>query len=92
VVRFSAVDTQDGSAEAETQFGRLHIVARLSERSLHFLQVGSSGPVYMTSVFDAPSRDGKLKAVHTRHEYTSFALPGFTSKPEQYYGECEVGK
>jgi len=28
--------------------------------------------------------------VHTRHEYTEVRLPGFTSRPEQYYGECEI--
>ena len=32
--------------------------------------------------------DGKLRAVHTRHEYTEVSLPGFTSRPEQYYGDC----
>jgi hypothetical protein len=31
-----------------------------------------------------------LQAVHTRHENTLIALPGFTSKPEQYYGHCEI--
>jgi len=31
---------------------------------------------------------GKLRAVHTRHEYTEVSLPGFTSRPEQYYGDC----
>ncbi len=33
---------------------------------------------------------GKLKAVHTRHEYTEVSLPGYTSRPEQYYGECDA--
>jgi hypothetical protein len=28
--------------------------------------------------------------VHSRHEYYPTALPGFTSSPEQYYGECEI--
>jgi len=28
--------------------------------------------------------------VHARHEYTEVSLPGYTSRPEQYYGECEA--
>ena len=30
-------------------------------------------------------------AVHTRHEYTDVLLIGFTSRPEQYYGDCAIG-
>jgi hypothetical protein len=33
-----------------------------------------------------------MRAVHTRHEYTMISLPGFTSRPEQYYGECAIGR
>ena len=29
---------------------------------------------------------------HTRHEYTDIGLTGHTSRREQYYGECEVGR
>jgi hypothetical protein len=57
---------------------------------LHFMQVTSPGALYTTTVFDQVSRPGKLKAVHTRHEWQAFALPGYSSRPEQYYGECEV--
>jgi hypothetical protein len=28
--------------------------------------------------------------MHSRHEYTDVSLPGYTSSPEQYYGECEI--
>ena len=54
------------------------------------MQSFRDGPLYITTVFNKESRAGKLKAVHTRHEYADVALPGFTSSPEQYYGECEV--
>jgi hypothetical protein len=41
-------------------------------------------------VFDRPGRNGTLLAAHSRHEFTPVQLPGFTSRPEQYYGECDV--
>ena len=87
---FDSIDTQGGTARNLGRFGNSDIVVRLSQGSLHFMLVGSSGPLYITTVFDKESRAGKLKAVHTRHEYTDVSLPGFTSRPEQYYGECEV--
>jgi hypothetical protein len=89
-IAFDAIDTDDGTAEATGTGGPRHIVVRLSAGNLHFLQVGSDGPVYVTTVFNQPTAAGHLKAVHTRHEYTRVSLPGFTSRPEQYYGDCEV--
>jgi hypothetical protein len=89
-VEFHAINTDDGTADTKGLFGPPHIVVRLSGGHLHFLQVASEGPVYVTTVFDQPTPSGKLKAVHTRHEYTRVSLPGFTSRPEQYYGDCEV--
>jgi hypothetical protein len=50
-----------------------------------------SGPLYTTTVLAKESRDGRLLAIHTRHEYTDVSLPGFTSRPEMYLGECAVG-
>ena len=66
-------------------------MARLTEGTLHLMTIDNAGPLYVTTVFDKETPGGKLKAVHTRHEYTDVSLPGFTSRPEQYYGECEVG-
>ena len=88
--QFESIDPDEGVADAIGLFGPAHIVARLSGESLHFMQVGRSGPLYVTTVFARESREGKLIAVHTRHEYTPASVPGFTSRPEQYYGECEV--
>jgi hypothetical protein len=31
-------------------------------------------------------------AVHTRHEYTDISLPGFTSRPEMYIGDCAAAQ
>jgi hypothetical protein len=65
------------------------IIAQLSGGSLHLMQTSRSGAVYITTVYPSESRGGKLKAVHARHEYTEVSLPGYTSRPEQYYGECD---
>lgn len=88
-LEFNEIDTQDGTADAGGGYGSRHVVARLSGDNLHFLQLASEGPVYFTTVFGRESRPGKLLAVHTRHEWTVAQLPGYTSRPEQYYGECE---
>lgn len=94
-IRFDSIDTQDGTAEvtgmSARSAGAPHITVQLSGGNLHFLAIDNSGAVYMTTVFfDRESRGGKLKAVHSRHEYTEVSLPGYTSRPEQYYGYCEV--
>jgi hypothetical protein len=87
---FEDIDADEGVSDAVGLFGPEYITVRLSGETLHFMQVGSSGPLYVTSVFAEPRDDGKLNAVHTRHEYTRVRLAGFTSRPEQYYGTCEV--
>jgi hypothetical protein len=91
VVGFDSIDVSDGTADTIGQFGPLHITVRLTGTTLHFMHMDSGGALYLTTVF-APGKDkladGKLRAVHTRHEYTEVSLPGFTSRPEQYYGEC----
>jgi hypothetical protein len=91
VLEFNSIDTQDGTAIAKGG-GPPHIVVRMSRGYLHLLQIASEGPVYLTTVFDQENPGRKFKAVHTRHEYTQVSLPGFTSRPEQYYGECEMLK
>jgi hypothetical protein len=89
-LEFESIDTDEGSANAKGGFGAPHVVARLAGGNLHFIQVGSSGPVYVTTVFDQLTASKKFKAVHTRHEYTAVNVAGFTSRPEHYYGTCEV--
>ena len=92
VVQFTEINTDEGTARMVSGFGNYDIIVRLSEGALHFIQAFRAGPLYTTTIFDRESRDGKLKAVHTRHEYADVSVPGFTSKPEQYYGECELGQ
>jgi hypothetical protein len=93
-LQFSAIDTQEGTAEMpginQLGSGAPHIIVRLVEGNLHFLAMNSTGSMYITTVFsDRESRaSGKWKAVHTRHEFTEVQLSSFTSRPEQYYGSC----
>ena len=95
---FDAIDTQDGTANVidvtAPDAGAPHITVRLLANNLHFLAMNVSGSVYLTTVFaDRDSRTtGAFKAVHTRHEFTPTRLTGWTSRPEQYYGQCEVAK
>jgi hypothetical protein len=93
---FDAIDTQDGTANVTDvtapDAGAPHITVRVLSNNLHFLAMNISGSVYLTTVFaDRESRAGQnFKAVHTRHEFTPTRLTGWTSRPEQYYGQCEV--
>lgn len=88
--RFEAISTEDATAEAVGRFGVSHIITRLSGQYLHFMQIFQAGPLYTTTILNQETPTGSFLAVHTRHEYTEISLPGFTSRPEQYYGECEL--
>ena len=81
-----------GTAIVLGAFGPSDIIVRLSTGTLHFVQSFREGPLYATTIFPYETTGGRLRAVHTRHEYTEVSLPGFTSRPEQYYGDCEVLK
>src|SRR5262245_21976254 len=90
VLRFDSIDTDTGTAQLKTGSMGSEVTVRLAEGYLHFMQAFRTGPLYTTTVFEAGASAGKLRAVHSRHEYFSVPLPGATSSPEQYYGECEV--
>jgi hypothetical protein len=87
---FFDIDVESGTAEAEGQFGASYIVVRYAQGYLHLMQTLGSGPIYVTTILAEPSVEGRLKAVHTRHEYTQVSLPGYTSRPESYLGDCSV--
>jgi hypothetical protein len=93
---FDAIDTQDGTANvldvSAPDAGAPHITVRLLASNLHFMAMNISGSVYLTTVFaDRDSTaSGTFKAVHTRHEFTPTRLTGWTSRPEQYYGQCQM--
>jgi hypothetical protein len=89
-VQFDEIDTDDGTAKAKGEFGSSDILVRVASGTLHLLQSFRTGPLHITSVFARETQPGRLLAVHTRHEFTPVSLPGFTSRPEQYYGDCEL--
>jgi hypothetical protein len=89
-LQFEAVNADEGTARLKSGFGDYDIIVRYTQGYLHFIQSFRDGPVYVTTILEQKTREGKLKAMHSRHEYTAVALPGYTSSPEQYYGECEI--
>ena len=91
-VDYRNVNTDEGTADADAGFGGGFIVVRYSGDYLHLMQIQSAGPLYTTTVFAKETKEGRLMAVHTRHEYTDVRLPGFTSRPEMYLGECAISE
>lgn len=89
-VRFSAINVDEGTAEADVGFGAGFISVRYAQGYLHLMQMSEAGPLHVTTVFAAESSPGRLKASHTRHEYSQVMVPGFTSRPEMYIGDCAV--
>src|SRR5882724_12055638 len=66
-VEIHAIDTRDGSAVLSgAPESSSFLVAQLSGWTLHFVQTSATGGLAVTSVFARESRDGKLKAVHSR--------------------------
>ena len=87
---FYDIDVDEGTAEAEGQFGSSYIVVRYASGYLHLMQMMGAGPLRLTTVLAQELPDGRLMAIHTRHEYSPTILPGFTSRPEMYVGACSV--
>jgi hypothetical protein len=89
-LRFESIDSDAGTAQLRSGAVGTEVTVRLAEGYLHFMQAFRTGPLYTTTVFEAGASKGRFKAVHSRHEYFTTPLPGATSSPEQYYGECEA--
>lgn len=89
---FFDIDVEEGTAEAEGQFGSSYIVLRYQSGYLHLMQMLGAGPLRLTTVLAQELEDGRFMAIHTRHEYSPTILPGFTSRPEMYVGGCIVGR
>ena len=89
VLRFDSINFDEGTAQLRNGTVGSEVVIRMAEGYVHFMQVFRTGPLYTTTVFDKDA-SGRLKAVHSRHEYFAVPLAGATSSPEQYYGDCEV--
>jgi hypothetical protein len=91
-LEFEAINADEGTAQVKSKFSGIpfDIIVRHTKGYLHFIQAYYEGPLYVTTILDRKTTSGKWKAMHSRHEYTDVALPGYTSSPEQYYGECEA--
>jgi hypothetical protein len=87
---FESINADEGTAQLKAGVGKYDIIVRYAGGYLHFIQSFYNGPLHITTVLEKKTATGKLKAMHSRHEFMDFALAGFTSSPEQYYGECEV--
>jgi hypothetical protein len=90
VLRFESIDADAGTAQLKTGAVGTEVTIRLAEGYLHFMQAFRTGPLYTTTVFEAGASGGRFKAVHSRHEFFTTPVPGATSSPEQYYGECQA--
>jgi hypothetical protein len=91
-VRFTGVNADEGTADAGGSLGGTSFIAvRYANGYLHLMQMHRDGPLYTTTVFAKETKDGRLMAVQTRHEHTQISLPGFTSRPEMYLGDCALG-
>ncbi len=89
-VKFSAINVDEGTADADGGFGQAYISVRYSHGYLHLMQMSDAGPLHVTTVFAAETSPGRFKAVQTRHEYSPTMVPGFTSRPEMYLGDCAL--
>ena len=90
VLRFESIDADAGTAQLKTGAVGTEVTIRFAEGYLHFMQAFRTGPLYTTTVFEAGANGGRFKAVHSRHEFFTTPVPGATSSPEQYYGECQA--
>jgi len=93
-LEFTNLNTQDGSANLKGNTGNLLITVMLVGGNLHLVVTNTGGLLHLTSVSAGESRPGFYRAVHSRHELTETAvvIPGYTSRPEQYLGECAIAK
>jgi len=88
VLRLEGIDVDSGSAQVRTGSMTSEITVKQTGGYLHFMQTFKGGALYTTTVFETPA--GAFKAVHSRHEYFTVPVPGATSSPEQYYGDCQA--
>lgn len=93
-LEFNNLNALDGSANLKGNTGNLLITVMLLGGNLHLVVSNTGGLLHLTSVSTSESRSGFYKAVHSRHELaeTAVIIPGYTSRPEQYLGECAIVK
>jgi len=89
-VKFTGINADEGTAYAVGSVGTSSVVVRFSNYYLHLMQMHSAGHLYTTTVVAKETRNGRMMAVHTRHEYAEVNVPGLTSTPEMYFGDCAL--
>jgi hypothetical protein len=89
-MEFVGINIDEGTAELKSNYGKYDIIVRYASGYLHFIQSFHDGHLYVTTILEKKTASGKLKAMHSRHEYMDVLLPGYTSSPEQHVGECEI--
>jgi hypothetical protein len=87
---FTDINVDEGTAESASVYGESFISVRYARGYLHFMQISDVGPLFVTTIFPQELQNGRLKAVQVRLEYAATTLPGFTSRPEMYFGDCAV--
>lgn len=85
---FFNIDLDEGTADSDSGFGATFISVKYAHGYLHFMQISDAGPLYLTTILATETVPGRFKAIHTRHEWTPASVPGFTSRPELYVGDC----
>ena len=85
------IDEGTGRVVVTGASGTGQLIVKAENGNLHFVQLFLAGALHVTTVFTGETKDGKAKAIHSRHEFTPVMLPGFTSRPEQWVGQCEPG-
>lgn len=91
-LKFFQVDAADATANAVGLGDTSEVIVRLVGDNLHFLDVRQNGAIALTTVFDQETRDGRLKAVHSRSEFFgSTGVPGQSPQASQWYGDCAQG-
>jgi hypothetical protein len=88
---FFDIDVETGTAEAEGRFGASFIAMRYANGYLHFMQMFNDGPLYVTTIMARETTEGRVMALHSRHEYSPSIAVGFTRLPEMYIGDCALG-
>ncbi len=92
-IEIHSIDTREGTAVLSgAAESASFLMAQLSGWTLHFLQTDATGGLAVTSVFARESRDGKLRAMHSRSSFIPAGVQDALTEPEahQYYGDCEA--
>lgn len=89
-VNFFNINIDEGTADMDGGFGQAFVSVRYANGYLHIMLISDAGPLHVTTVLASETAGGRLKAVQTRHEFSPTRVPGFTSRPEMYVGDCAI--